>query len=191
MSSNHAHAGGFGTPVTWRQKQAGNNAAISALQVSMDLRSTLPIADRFSRLLPVEQTYENDQRLLWIPSRATATVKSKIDRDLFNNLPQMLEKIQKRRYSSLSHGRRFGTLAKARADLARHIGIFTRGRSGYSAINQRTPCGMSRALQQPRDGLLESEFIRQPVNNWNRRSCHLKFNEQKKPGFVDACRTTF
>src|SRR5438128_12435028 len=157
----------LGTPSYMAPEQAvGNNAAISSLPDVYGRGAVLYQLLTGQPPFAGGTTYETIKLLLDTEPRQPRLLNPKIDRDLSTICLKCLEKDPKRRYSSaLALAEDLERWLKHEPLLARHIGIFTRGRKWV----QRNPTSALLAaclvaLAAAAGWILwKSELIRQPV----------------------------
>ena len=118
-------------------------------------------------------TYETIKLLLDTEPRQPRLLNPKIDRDLSTICLKCLEKDPKRRYSSaLALAEDLERWLKHEPIQARHTGVFTRGKKWVQRNPTSALLAASLVALAAAAGWIiwKSELIRQPANNWNRRS---------------------
>ena len=157
----------LGTPSYMAPEQAvGNNAAVSSVTDVYGLGAVLYQLLTGQPPFAGGTTYETIRLLLDTEPRQPCLLNPKIDRDLSTICLKCLEKDPKRRYfSALALAEDLGRWVKHEPIVARHTGVFTRGRKWV----RRNPsisimAAMLLALAAPLAVIIwKSEFVRQPV----------------------------
>ena len=157
----------LGTPSYMAPEQAvGNNTAVSSTTDVYGLGAVLYQLLTGQPPFAGGTTYETIRLLLDTEPRQPHLLNPKIDRDLSTICLKCLEKDPKRRYSSaLALAEDLGRCLKHEPIVARHTGVFTRGRKWV----QRNPAGALLvacvvALAAAAGWIVwESELIRRPV----------------------------
>ena len=161
-------------PVTWRRnKQWETTRPWAASRMFMgSVRCSTNCSPVIRRLL-VEQHTRRSSYCLDTEPRQPRLLNPKIDRDLSTICLKCLEKDPKRRYSSaLALAEDLERWLKHEPILARHTGVFTRGKKmGATQSNQRATCSVSgRFGGSCWLDRLEKRIDPTSANNWNRRS---------------------
>ena len=164
----------LGTPSYMAPEQAvGNNAAVSSVTDVYGLGAVLYQLLTGQPPFAGGATYETIKLLLDTEPRQPRLLNPKIDRDLSTICLKCLEKDPKRRYSSaLALAEDLERWLKHEPILARHTGIFARGRKWV----QRNPTSalLAASLIALAAGIrvdhLEKRIDPAADNNWNRRS---------------------
>ena len=157
----------LGTPSYMAPEQAvGNNTAVSSTTDVYGLGAVLYQLLTGQPPFAGGTTYETIRLLLDTEPRQPRLINPKIDRDLSTICLKCLEKDPKRRYfSALALAEDLGRWLKHEPIVARHTGVFTRGRKWV----RRNPsisimAAMLLALAAPLAVIIwKSEFVRQPV----------------------------
>src|SRR5216110_1909544 len=181
----------LGTPSYMAPEQAvGNNAAISSVTDVYGLGAVLYQLLTGQPPFAGGTTYETIKLLLDTEPRQPRQLNPKIDRDLSTICLKCLEKDPKRRYSSaLALAEDLEHWLKHEPILARHIGIFTRGRKWVRRNPTSALLAASLVALAAAAGwiLWKSEFIRHPVTNGVAVLPFENLSEQKETGaFVDG-----
>ena len=181
----------LGTPSYMAPEQAvGNNAAISSVTDVYGLGAVLYQLLTGQPPFAGGTTYETIKLLLDTEPRQPRQLNPKIDRDLSTICLKCLEKDPKRRYSSaLALAEDLEHWLKHEPILARHIGIFTRGRKwGQRKPTSALLAACLVALAAAAGWIVwKSEFIRQPVTTGIAVLPFENLSEQKETGaFVDG-----
>src|ERR1700747_2939745 len=157
----------LGTPSYMAPEQAvGNNAAISCATDVYGLGAVLYQLLTGHAPFAGGATYETIKLLLDTEPRSPRLWNSKIDRDLSTICLKCLEKDPKRRYSSaLALAEDLERWLKHEPILARHIGIFTRGRKWVRRNPTSALLAASLIVLAAGAGWIvwKSEFIRHPL----------------------------
>src|SRR5215472_16193221 len=157
----------LGTPSYMAPEQAvGNNAAVSSVTDVYGLGAVLYQLLTSHPPFAGGTTYETIKLVLDTEPRQPRSLNPKIDRDLSTICLKSLEKDPKRRYSSaLSLAEDLERWLKHEPILARHIGVFARGRKWVRRNPARALSAASLiALAAATAWIIwKSEFIRQPV----------------------------
>ena len=165
----------LGTPSYMAPEQAvGNNAAVTGTTDVYGLGAVLYQLLTGQPPFAGGTTYETIKLLLDTEPRQPRLLNPKIDRDLSTICLKCLEKDPKRRYSSaLALAEDLGRWLKHEPIVARHTGVFTRGRKWVrrNPTSALLVAASLVALAAAAGWIVwKSELIRRSGNNWNRRS---------------------
>src|SRR5438128_5072734 len=159
----------LGTPSYMAPEQAvGNNAAVSSVTDVYGLGAVLYQLLTGQPPFAGGTTYETIKLLLDTEPRQPRLWQSKIDRDLNTICLKCLEKDRQRRYSSaLALAEDLERWLKYEPILARHAGIFTRGKKWVRRNPTSALLAASLVVLAAAAGWIvwKSEFIRHPVYN--------------------------